>query len=90
MTANAPGDTILVARDGPIATVTLNRPAKLNALTKSMWSGLGDAIAMLAGNAELRCIIIRGAGERAFSPGNDIAEFAHERSTRRRRASTAT
>jgi enoyl-CoA hydratase/carnithine racemase len=77
---NAAGDTILVAREGSIATVTLNRPHKLNALTKAMWHGLGGAIADLSGDATLRCIIVRGAGERAFSPGNDIAEFARERS----------
>ena len=37
-------DTIVVARDGAIATVMLNRPDKLNALTKAMWRGLGEAI----------------------------------------------
>ena len=75
-------DTILVARDADVATVTLNRPDKLNALTKAMWRGLGNAIADLSGEAGLRCIVIRGAGERAFSPGNDIGEFAHERANR--------
>ncbi|HSC97323.1 MAG TPA: enoyl-CoA hydratase-related protein [Casimicrobiaceae bacterium] len=73
-------ETILVARDGAVATVTLNRPAKLNALTKSMWGALGEKVTELSDDASLRCIIVRGAGERAFSPGNDIAEFAHERS----------
>jgi enoyl-CoA hydratase/carnithine racemase len=75
-------DTILVARDGPIAAVTLNRPQKLNALTKAMWRGLRSAIADLSGDATLRCIVVRGAGERAFSPGNDIGEFATERANR--------
>ena len=75
-------DPILVARDGLVATVTLNRPAKLNALTKAMWRGLGDAIAALSRDDRLRCIIVRGAGERAFSPGNDIAEFERERSNK--------
>ena len=75
-------DTILVARDADVAAVTLNRPDKLNALTKAMWRGLGNAIADLSGEAGLRCIVIRGAGERAFSPGNDIGEFAHERANR--------
>lgn len=79
MTADRADDTILIARDGAIATVTLNRPHKLNALTKAMWRGLGEAIAQLSGDPALRCIVIRGAGERAFSPGNDIGEFAHER-----------
>ena len=78
----AADDTILVAREGPVATVTLNRPAKLNALTKAMWRALGETIERLSGDAALRCIVLRGAGERAFSPGNDIGEFASERSNK--------
>ncbi len=75
--------TILVERDGPIATLVLNRPEKLNALTRPMWQGLGDAIRALSADDDVRCVVIRGAGERAFSPGNDIAEFAHERSNKK-------
>ena len=74
--------TILAVRDGPIATVTLNRPAKLNALTKSMWRALGETVTELSGDASVRCIVVRGAGERAFSPGNDIAEFASARANK--------
>ena len=83
MTESTVDDTILAARDGAIATVTLNRPQKLNALTKAMWRGLGETVTRLAADPSLRCIIVRGAGERAFSPGNDIGEFAHERSNKR-------
>jgi enoyl-CoA hydratase len=75
-------DLILVERAGPIATVVLNRPEKLNALTRAMWQGLGEAIDALSADDALRCVIVRGAGEKAFSPGNDIAEFATERSDR--------
>lgn len=71
---------ILVERDGAIATVVLNRPDKLNALTKSMWLGLGKAMSALSADDALRCIVVRGAGGKAFAPGNDIAEFAAERS----------
>ena len=73
-------DTILVHRDAAIATVVINRPDKLNALTRAMWQRLGQVFAELDGDAELRCLVIRGAGTRAFAPGNDIAEFAAERS----------
>jgi len=75
-------DLILIDRDGPIATVVLNRPSKLNALTKAMWSALGTAITRLSEDDGVRCIIVRGAGERAFSPGNDIGEFATQRSNK--------
>ncbi|HUL97549.1 MAG TPA: enoyl-CoA hydratase-related protein [Usitatibacter sp.] len=72
--------TILVERDGAIATVVLNRPEKLNALTRPMWRRLGEAFTELSGDDALRCVILRGAGTKAFAPGNDISEFATERS----------
>jgi enoyl-CoA hydratase/carnithine racemase len=75
-------DEILIERDGAIATVVLNRPAKLNALTRAMWRDLGMAIAALSDDDTVRCVVVRGAGERSFSPGNDIAEFATERANR--------
>ncbi len=73
---NAP---IEVERDGVIATVVLNRPEKLNALTKSMWQSLGETVSALSADDALRCIVLCGAGTRAFAPGNDIGEFEHER-----------
>ena len=75
--------SIVVTADGMIARVILDRPDKLNALTKAMWRDLGDAITRLSADRELRCIVIRGAGERAFSPGNDIGEFPSERANKR-------
>ena len=74
-------DLILVARDDTVATVTLNRPDKLNALTKPMWQRLGAVMRKLSADDGLRCVVLRGAGGRAFAPGNDIAEFATERSS---------
>ena len=71
-----------VARDGALATVVLNRPAKLNALTKAMWTELGAVVNALSSDEGVRCIIVRGAGEKAFSPGNDIGEFATERANK--------
>jgi len=79
MSESARDATVITSRDGAIATLTLNRPHKLNALTLSMWKALGDAITELSADDQLRCVVLRGAGERAFSPGNDIGEFAHER-----------
>ena len=76
-------DLIQVTRDGSIATVVLNRADKLNAMTKPMWQGLGDAMRALSADDSLRCIVVRGAGEKSFSPGNDIAEFATDRSNKR-------
>ncbi len=76
-------DLILTRRegDGDIVTVVLNRPQKLNALTRPMWRQLGETVRALSADDSVRCIVIRGAGEKAFSPGNDISEFENERST---------
>ncbi len=73
-------ETILVSRDGHIATVTLNRPDKLNAMTKPMWLRLGVVLEELAADDGLRCVVLRGAGGKSFSPGNDISEFETDRS----------
>lgn len=71
---------ILITRDAAVATVVLNRPEKLNALTKPMWQRLGQAMRELSGDDSVRCVVLRGAGGKAFAPGNDIAEFETERS----------
>ena len=71
---------IRVERAGAVATVVLDRPEKLNAMTKPMWRRLGAVVAALSADEGLRCLVLRGAGGRAFSPGNDIAEFETERS----------
>lgn len=73
-------DPIVVLRDGAIATVVLNRPEKLNATTLTSWKSLGEAIKQLDGDDSVRVIVLRGAGTQAFAPGNDISEFATQRS----------
>jgi len=74
-------DVILVERDGDIATVVLNRPQKLNALTRPMWKLLGETVDELSADDSLRCLVVRGAGDKSFAPGNDISEFENERSS---------
>ena len=64
-----------------LAEVVLNRPDKLNAMTKPMWIELGKVFKKLSKDKKLRCIIIRGEGRKSFSPGNDIGEFKKERSS---------
>jgi enoyl-CoA hydratase/carnithine racemase len=46
-----------------------------------MWQRLGDVMVQLSADDGMQCVVLRGAGDRAFSPGNDIGEFASERST---------
>lgn len=67
---------ILVERDVPIAVVTLNRPDKLNALNTTLMTELADALEALDGDEAIRCIVLTGAGDKAFAAGADIAEMS--------------
>lgn len=66
---------LVVDRDGAVATLWLNRPAKRNAVTYAMWAGLADACQHLAADPEVRLLVVRGAGEH-FCAGADIGELA--------------
>ena len=76
-------DTILLQRDAAIATVALNNPEKLNALSFAMWMRLGEVMRELEADESLRCIVLRGAGDKAFAAGADIAEFEQRRANAR-------
>ena len=71
---------ILLALDGAIATVTINAPERLNALNLPMWQQMKETFEALSADDDLRCIVLTGAGEKAFAAGADIAEFENERS----------
>ena len=75
-------EILLQSRADDIVTLTINRPEKLNAMTKPLWGELGDTVVALSAQDDVRCIILRGAGEKAFSPGNDISEFETQRSNK--------
>jgi enoyl-CoA hydratase len=74
-------DVVRVLRQDDIATVILNRPEKLNAITLAVWRQLGTAMRALDKDKDLRCVVLRGSGTRAFSPGADIGEFNQTRSS---------
>jgi enoyl-CoA hydratase len=76
-------EPVIVSRDGVIATVALNNPERLNALDKHMWARLGETLRELSADDRLRCVVVRGTGEKAFAAGADIAEFARERADAR-------
>jgi 2-(1,2-epoxy-1,2-dihydrophenyl)acetyl-CoA isomerase len=69
--------TLLLDRDGPIATLTLNRPASLNALDSEMIDALITHSATLAADDSVRCVLIKGAG-RHFMAGGDIRSFGDQ------------
>ena len=61
-----------VQRDGPIWTVTVNRPEKRNAMTATMYAAITDAFREIEVDEDARVGIVTGAGERAFSAGADL------------------
>jgi enoyl-CoA hydratase len=70
---------------GNIATVTLNRPEKRNSITPEMMTELDSIFASLENNADVRFVIVTGAGDKAFSTGADLKSFAsHDRDSARR------
>jgi len=65
--------TVLTARDGAVATITLNRPDKLNALNAELLAELDAAVLELSADPQIACAILTGAGDKAFAAGADIA-----------------
>lgn len=80
---------LTVSQDGTIATVTFNRPERRNAFDLSMWRGLQTVMEHLSADDDLRCVVLRGAGDKAFSAGADIGAFEAERGTEEREAEYA-
>src|SRR5207245_6378437 len=70
-------ETILYAKKGAIAYVTLNRPKVLNALNKRTWEDLRAAFENARDDAAVRGVILTGAGDKAFIAGADISELTH-------------
>jgi enoyl-CoA hydratase len=69
-------DLVLSEMRGPVALLTLNRPAKLNALNYALIDRLMAILDLVEDDSGIRAIVLTGAGERAFSAGADIAEFS--------------
>jgi enoyl-CoA hydratase/carnithine racemase len=73
-TASTDFRNLLVRRDGPAATITLNRPEKRNALSLELMEELIAALEALGGERDVRAIVVEGAGP-AFSAGHDLGEM---------------
>lgn len=69
-------DELLIERDGHVTTLTLARPAKLNALTSPILEALVRAADMLERDDDCRAVILTGEGPKAFCAGADIVEWA--------------
>lgn len=70
-------ENVVTSIENGLATITINRPKKLNALNKATIEELHDAFEMLEADAAVKVMILTGSGEKAFVAGADISEFAH-------------
>lgn len=68
-------DDLLVERDDGVLTVTFNRPEARNAMTWEMYQDLAEACDAADADPEVRVMVLRGAGGKAFVAGTDIAQF---------------
>jgi len=67
--------TLVTSIENSVLTITINRPEKLNALNKNVFTDLDKALDDIEKNPEIRSVIITGAGSKAFVAGADISEF---------------
>ena len=72
-------ESVRIQRDGTVATVTIQRPEKLNAIDMATAQGLSDAFDRLSDDDDVRAVVLRGAGDKAFGAGADIGEFDDKR-----------
>ncbi|MCE1182582.1 MAG: enoyl-CoA hydratase-related protein [Rhodocyclales bacterium] len=73
--------TVDLSVQGEIATLTLNNPEKLNAINLAMWRQLVQNMGEIGVDRNIRCVVIRGAGNEAFAAGGDLEEFVTARTT---------
>jgi enoyl-CoA hydratase/carnithine racemase len=78
--ATASEDEVLVARDGPVVTLTFNRPQARNAMTWGMYQRLYDTCEEVDADDTVRVLVLRGAGGKAFVAGTDISQFSEFKS----------
>lgn len=78
-------DKIVAEVDQGIGWLTFNNPARRNAMSMEMWQGVGDALEAFQNDADVRVVVLRGGGGRAFVSGADISEFDQHRASAEQR-----
>lgn len=75
----AASPSLIYHKDGAIGWLIADNPARMNALTASMWDAIPGAIAKAVSDPDVRVVVLRGASDKAFSAGADISEFENSR-----------
>lgn len=68
-------DRIIAEREGHIGWLTFNHPERRNAMSLEMWEATGVALDAFAADSDVRCVVMKGAGDKAFVSGGDISQF---------------
>jgi enoyl-CoA hydratase/carnithine racemase len=74
------GGKILAGSEGGVGRIVFNQPEKRNAMSVDMWAGMGEALDAFAADPAVRCVVLAGAGDKAFVSGADISQFEKVRS----------
>lgn len=74
-----PTDKILAEVVDGVGWLTINNPERRNAISLDMWDGMRAAVEAFGSDGTVRCVVLRGAGEKAFASGADISQFEKER-----------
>ena len=74
-------DKLIASKENGIGWITFNNPARHNAVSLEMWQALSSTLEAYATDPEVRVIILKGAGEKAFVAGADISQFKEKRSS---------
>jgi enoyl-CoA hydratase len=81
MKVESPTEKLLAQKDGAIGWIVFNQPQKHNAVSFEMWQALPVVLDRFARDEEVRLVILKGAGEKAFISGADISQFGEKRSS---------
>jgi enoyl-CoA hydratase/carnithine racemase len=74
-------DKLIARKEGAIGWIVFNNPARHNAVSLEMWQALPRVLGAYAGDPEVRVIVLRGEGDKAFVAGADISQFKEKRSS---------
>jgi enoyl-CoA hydratase/carnithine racemase len=73
-------DRLLAEKSGPTGWITFNNPERRNAVSLDMWEALSPALERFGADPEVKAVVLRGAGDKAFVSGADISQFEKDRS----------
>src|SRR5690349_22540338 len=81
LAAGALTERIVAEKQGPIGWLTFNNPARRNAISIDMWEAIPKALDRFEQDPEVRVIVLKGQGDRAFVSGADVSQYEKQRST---------